>query len=466
MKIKEKLFFMIFSVIILIASGIYIIGEFYLEKFYIKSKVESLKSISDIVRDPRYIIDLDELEREENIIIYIKPFTEESIYEDLSPEEEERFKREEVAWRLRSGENIVERTRVDSYMGEYIILYTKYSKDKLLEIRTPISSITEAVAISSKHYLRLVSIVMVFGVFLALYFSKKITDPIISLKGITYEISELNFDKKFTEKRSDELGELGNSINKMGDMLEGIIFELNRANDKLKEDIEHEKKLEALRKEFVASVSHELKTPIAIIQGYAQGLSEGIASEESRDFYCNVIVEESHKIDALVKELLLISQIEAGYMESDMTGINIGMIIRKIMDKYHYEFGKYSVSYPEEDIWVTGDYKYIERVAENFIGNAFKYALPGGVVEVAAKKSEGKVRIAVKNNCNNLSEDELKEVWTPFYRGDKARSSEGTGLGLAIVKGILDNHQSDYGVKLSGDLVEFYFTLDEAEKII
>ena len=220
MKIKEKLFFMIFSVVILIAGGIYIIGEFYLEKFYIKSKVENLKSISDIVKDPKYIINLDELEREENIIVYIKPFTAESIYEDLSREDVERFQREGVADRLKSGENIVKRMRVSSYEGEYIILYTRYSADSLLEIRTPISSITEAVEISNKYYLRLISIVMLFGVFLAIYFSKKITDPIISLKQITYEISELNFDRKFTEKRSDELGELGSSINKMGDMLE------------------------------------------------------------------------------------------------------------------------------------------------------------------------------------------------------------------------------------------------------
>jgi len=459
MRIREKLFFMIFSVIILIGGGIYIISEFYLEKFYVESKIKSLKSISEIVINPKYIIDLDELEREENVTVYIKPLSVENLYEDLDNTFIEKFKADGVMAKLNSGEAVVERVKLQTYMGEYLILYKGYSGGSLLEIRTPISSIREAVSISSNYYLRLIAFVMIFGIFLALFFSKKITDPIIRLKEITREIAELNFNKKFTEKRMDELGELGSSVNKMGDMLEGVIFELNKANEKLKEDIEHEKKLETLRKEFVASVSHELKTPIAIIQGYAQGLQEGIASEENRDFYCEVIVDETRKIDSLVKELLLISQIEAGYLKIEMNDINVGMMVRRIMDKYYYDFGNYRVSYPEKDILALGDSKYIGRVLENLIGNAFKYAKKEGKIEVDIEEGEEKIKVRIKNTCDNLVEDDLKEVWTPFYRGDKARSSEGTGLGLAIVKGILDKHGSEYGVELKGDQVEFSFTL-------
>lgn len=462
MKIREKLFFMIFTVTILIALGIYIISEFYLERFYVENKIENLKEISQVVTNPKYLIDLDELEREENVIIYIKPFTEDSVYEDLETEYVDAFKEKGIMKTLKEEGLVVERVRFTTYIGEYLILYSHYSDGNILEIRTPISSITEAVNISSSYYMRVIGYVMIFGLLLALFFSKKITEPILRLKTITYEISELNFEKKFTEKRKDELGELGKSVNKMGYMLEGIINELNRANEKLKEDIQHEKKLEALRKEFVASVSHELKTPITIIQGYAQGLQEGIASEENRDFYCSVIVEETKKIDSLVKELLLISQIEAGYLKSDVREMNIGLMIRQVMGRHYYDFERYKVSYPEDDIYALGDEKYIGRVVENFIGNAFKYAVDGGKVEVSLEETEDSVRISVKNTCNNLNEDELKEIWTPFYRGDKARSSEGTGLGLAIVKGILDNHKSEYGVSLKDGLVDFYFTLKKA----
>lgn len=461
MKIREKLFFMIFSVIILIAAGIRIMSDFYLEDFYVKSKIESLKSISDLIANPRYIIDLEELEREENVTIYLKPLDEEDIYEDLKGEDVDRFKENKVVKKLRNGETVVERIKLITYAGEHLVLMTKYSEDRILEIRSPISSIMEAVSITSKYYLRLIAYVMVFGVLLALFFTKKITDPIIKLKEITRGISELKFDKKFTEKRADELGELGTSVNKMGEMLEGIIYELNRANDKLKEDIQHEKKLEGLRKEFVASVSHELKTPITIIQGYAQGLKEGIATEENRDFYCEVIVDETKKIDSLVKELLLISQIEAGYLKINMVELNVGMMVRKIMDKYHYDFEKYNVSYPEQDIIAKGDIKYIERVLENFISNTFRYGKPGGIIEVDIEEVDEKVLVKFRNTADNIVEEELKEIWTPFYRGDKARSSEGTGLGLAIVKGILDNHKSNYGVKLESGVVEFFFTLEK-----
>ena len=138
-----------------------------------------------------------------------------------------------------------------------------------------------------------------------------------------------------------------------------------------------------------------------------------------------------------------------------MDKINIGMMIRRVMDKYYYDFENYRVSYPERDIYAVGDHKYIGRVLENFIGNAFKYAVKGGSVEVTAEERGGRVRVGVKNTCDNLKEEELAEVWTPFYRGDKARSSEGTGLGLAIVKGILDKHGSKYGVKLEDGQVEF-----------
>lgn len=459
MKIREKLFFMIFSVIILIASGIRIMSDFYLEDFYVKSKIESLKSISELIVNPRYIIDLEELEREENVTIYIKPLDKEDIYEDLKGEDVDRFIENKVIEKLKNGETVVERIKLVTYAGEHLVLITKYSEDRILEIRSPISSIMEAVSITSKYYLKLIAYVMIFGILLALFFTKKITDPIIKLKEITKDISELKFDKKFTEKRADELGELGSSINKMGEMLEGIIYELNRANDKLKEEIEHEKKLESLRKEFVASVSHELKTPITIIQGYAQGLKEGIANEENRDFYCEVIVDETKKIDSLVKELLLISQIEAGYLKINMVELNVGMMVRKIMDKYHYDFEKYKVSYPEKDIIAVGDIKYIERVLENFISNAFRYGKIDGLIEVNIEEKDTEVLVSVKNTVNNLVEEELKEIWTPFYRGDKARNSEGTGLGLAIVKGVLDTHKSSYGVSLKGDIVEFFFTL-------
>lgn len=208
-------------------------------------------------------------------------------------------------------------------------------------------------------------------------------------------------------------------------------------------------------------MSHELKTPIALIQGYAQGLMEGIATDEDRNFYCEVIVDESRKMDELVKELLLISQIEAGYLELDIEKINLGKMIRQVMDKYYMEFEKYVIYYPEDDIWALGDWKYIKRVLENLVSNAFKYTPENGKIKVDVGEDGEKYRVKVINTCSDLTEEDLKEIWAPFYRGDKSRSSEGTGLGLAIVKGVLEKHSSNHGAYLENGKVIFWFELDK-----
>ncbi len=465
MKIRDKLFLMIATLLISIVVGIYIIGENYLEKFYIKEKVLKLEEISSKIKDPSYLVDLDGVERRENVIIYIKPLTEEYIYEDLEEKYVDRYMKEGVYKEIVKGSKVIEQTKFLTGIGEYLVLYEKYSDESYLEVRTPISSITEAVTISNSYYFRFIGYVVVFGFVLAFIISRRITKPIIRLKGITRQISELNFDIKFKEKRSDELGELGQSVNKMGGMLKSVIEELNLANEKLKKDIEHEKKLESLRKEFVASVSHELKTPIALIQGYAQGLSEGIAKKENRDFYCEVIVEESKKIDLLVKELLLISQIEAGYLKLKEEELEVKKMLEEAIERFSYEDKALEVRCNLLDESVIGDEKYIQRVIDNLVGNAFKYCPEGGVINISTKKIKDNIEISVKNSCEDITPEEIGNIWTPFYRMDKSRNSDGTGLGLSIVKGILDVYGSRYSVDLLDKMIEFKFTLKISNKI-
>ncbi|WP_319370168.1 HAMP domain-containing sensor histidine kinase [uncultured Ilyobacter sp.] len=461
MRIRTKIFFLIFSVVLFIMMGFYVITEFYLEKFYIDSKKENLKSVSQIISNPGHPLDFEQLERENNVTIYIRQFSNDIF---VSSEELyiEGLEKKGVLQHIRDGKQVFQKIKIDDPVGEFMILFTPYQNNRFVEIRTPISSIKESVQVANRYYMRIIVYALGFGLVMAFVFSKKITQPILHLKEITKGISNLNFSMKFYSQRKDEIGELGNSINRMGDILYDTIDDLNIANLELKKDIEREKKLESLRKEFVASVSHELKTPIALIQGYAQGLMEGIATEEDRDFYCGVIVDESRKMDELVKELLLISQIEAGYLELDIRKINIGKMTRQVMDKYYMEFEKYDISYPEVDISAFGDWKYIKRVLENLVSNAFKYTPENGKIKVHVDEDGEKYRVEVINTCRELTKEELEEIWAPFYRGDKSRSSEGTGLGLAIVKGVLEKHKSSYGVELKDGKVIFWFDLDKA----
>ena len=461
MRIRSKIFFLIFSVVLFIMMGFYVITEFYLEKFYIDSKKENLKSVAQIISNPEHPLDFEQLERENNVTIYIRQFSN-----DLFVSSEdfyiEGLENKGILQDIRDGKQVFQKIKIEDPLGEFMILFTPYQHNRFVEIRTPISSIEESVYVANRYYMRIIVYALAFGLIMAIVFSKKITQPILHLKEITKGISSLNFSLKFSSERKDEIGELGNSINRMGDILHETIEDLNIANLELKKDIEREKKLESLRKEFVASVSHELKTPIALIQGYAQGLMEGIATDEDRNFYCEVIVDESRKMDELVKELLLISQIEAGYLELDIEKINLGKMIRQVMDKYYMEFEKYVISYPEDDIWALGDWKYIKRVLENLVSNAFKYTPEKGKIKVDVDEDGEKYRVKVINTCSDLTEENLKEIWAPFYRGDKSRSSEGTGLGLAIVKGVLEKHKSSYGADLEDEKVVFWFDLDKA----
>ena len=460
MRIRTKIFFLIFSVVLFIMMGFYVITEFYLENFYIESKKENLKSVSQVISNPGHLLDFEQLERDNNVTIYIRQFSDDAF---VSSEEFyiEGLEEKGILQNIRSGKQVFQKIKFDDPMGEFMILFTPYQNNRFVEIRTPISSIKESVQVANQYYMRIIVYALGFGIVMAFIFSKKITQPILHLKEITKGISDLNFSLKFSSKRKDEISELGKSINRMGDILHDTIDDLNIANSELKKDIEREKKLESLRKEFVASVSHELKTPIALIQGYAQGLMEGIATEEDRDFYCGVIVDESRKMDELVKELLLISQIEAGYLELDIRKINLGKMIRQVMDKYYMEFEKYEISYPEKDISALGDWKYIKRVLENLVSNAFKYTPVNGKIKVHVDETGEKYRVKVINTCSDLTEEDLEEIWAPFYRGDKSRSSEGTGLGLAIVKGVLEKHKSSYGADLENGKVIFWFDLEK-----
>ena len=214
-----------------------------------------------------------------------------------------------------------------------------------------------------------------------------------------------------------------------------------------------------LRKEFVACVSHELKTPIAIIQGYAQGLMENVANEEDRNFYCDVIVEESYKMDSLVKELLLISQIESGYFKMNMEKTNIYHLIKEIIDKYSSKTVK--IEYEgKEDINVLCDEKYIDRVLDNLISNAIKYRTGESSIKVKVEDKKNRCMVTVSNESENLKEKDLETIWTPFVRLDSAIGKEGHGLGLSIVAGVLENHKSKYGIYLSeGNIVNFWFEI-------
>lgn len=461
MKIRWKIFFLMFSVVLMIILGLIATNTIYLEKFYIKNKKEKLVELGQILIDPKYVIDFQNLEMHSNVAILIKRTDE--LYklekEAVLPKEEIN----EIIVHLKNNEYVFKEITLLDYMGKVLILFMPYMRDRYIEIITPLSFIQEGLEISTRYHLLIIVLALIIGSSMSFVFSKKMTDPILELKEITQRISLLDFNIKFEKERKDEIGELGYAINKMGGTLEKNIDEINKVNKKLMEDIENEKRLDKLRKEFIASVSHELKTPIAIIQGYAQGLMENIAeTEEDRNFYCEIIVEESLKMDSLVKELLLITQMDSGYFKIEKEKVDLYQMIKDIRDKYSSK--NREIKYiGEKDIFAYCDEKYIDRVLENLVVNALKYSTGDREVTITVEDIENRYKVIISNESENLSEDDLENIWTPFYRVNKARDRDGHGLGLAIVRGILENHKSNFGVYITEkNIINFWFELEKS----
>lgn len=461
MKIRWKIFFLMFSVVLMIILGLIATNTIYLEKFYIKNKKEKLVELGQILIDPKYVIDFQNLEMHSNVAILIKRTDE--LYklekEAVLPKEEIN----EIIVHLKNNEYVFKEITLLDYRGKVLILFMPYMRDRYIEIITPLSFIQEGLEISTRYHLLIIVLALIIGSSMSFVFSKKMTDPILELKEITQRISLLDFNIKFEKERKDEIGELGYAINKMGGTLEKNIDEINKVNKKLMEDIENEKRLDKLRKEFIASVSHELKTPIAIIQGYAQGLMENIAeTEEDRNFYCEIIVEESLKMDSLVKELLLITQMDSGYFKIEKEKVDLYQMIKDIRDKYSSK--NREIKYiGEKDIFAYCDEKYIDRVLENLVVNALKYSTGDREVTITVEDIENRYKVIISNESENLSEDDLANIWTPFYRVNKARDRDGHGLGLAIVRGILENHKSNFGVYITEkNIINFWFELEKS----
>ena len=256
----------------------------------------------------------------------------------------------------------------------------------------------------------------------------------------------------------------------MSDKLESTIKQLRSTNIELEKDIEEKSKIDEMRKQFISDVSHELKTPIALIQGYAEGLLENVNEDaESRKFYAEVILDESNKMDKLVKQLLELMKLEYGKREFNNEEFDILELAKEVVRKCKVMIEEKNITVTcdrEVPAYVYADEFYIDQVMTNYFTNAIKHAeeVNGKKeirIQIQVKEEEQKVRISVFNTGKNIAEEDLSRIWKRFYKVDSSRNREdgGTGIGLALVKAIMNNYQNDFGVMNKPDGVEFYFEL-------
>ncbi|QGU94064.1 HAMP domain-containing protein [Clostridium bovifaecis] len=350
---------------------------------------------------------------------------------------------------------------------DFLTMRSVLNEGDIIIIRTPLPAITENVSIANRFIMFTGAIALVMGSVWAYVFSSRFTKPVLELNKLTQNMAKLDFSQSSSIDSEDEIGELSRNINFLSSKLDSTIRKLNDKNQRLVEDIEKERKIDEMRKEFVSNVSHELKTPISLIQGYAEGLRSNVMEEdeESKEFYCNVIINESNRMNRLVKELLNLSQIESGYSELDKEVFNLSSMINSVINNYRAVFKEREIKLSVEEsdnIEVYADIVRIEQVIINYINNALNHVDNKKIITLTLKPTEDKVRIFVYNSGKPLPEEALDKIWTSFYKVDKARTRSygGSGLGLSIVRAIQELHENAYGVENKAEGVVFWFDVD------
>ena len=483
--IRLKLFFIICITLSLIILALIILANFGIERYYLYSKQKKLLETYDIINDYYnngedidISLELEKIAINNNFDILVKSENDISVY-SLN---RDFFSMIKDAKEKKDGKNIYSEENIsitrfkDTQNGLYFIFMdSKLDNGYLLYIRMPESSMIENTKISI-NFITSIGIITIFASAIgALIISTKFTKPIKELSNIADSMSKLDFSKKYELKDSnDELNNLGLSINKLSVELETTINKLKKNNTELEKDIERKSKIDEMRKQFISDVSHELKTPISLIQGYAEGLLENVNSdEENRKFYAEVIMDEANKMDTLVKRLLELMKLEYGKMEFNNKEFNVVELIKEEVRKCKIILEEKNVKLEivsDDIVNVNADDFYISQIIVNYLTNAVKNVKDVNgkkEIRIEVKRSpNNKIRITVFNTGDNIKEDDLDRIWNRFYKVDESRNRDngGTGIGLSIVKAIMNNYNNSFGVENKPNGVEFYFELNTTAK--
>ena len=486
--VRVKLFVTLSLIILGIITFLILVNNFVFGTFYLYSKKRALKSVYETVNSYYNGEETGNLESElepisikNNFDILIRNDQNVNVYTSNKDFFSAFGQMNEMTNRfdtgagdvIEEGENYVISKIKDNKNGlTYVLLAATLDNGYLLYIRIPINSIEESVKISNNFLYLMAGVAILIAAVIVSYVSRKFTDPILELNSIAKKMANLDFSHKYrTTDADDEINNLGKSINLMSEKLEKTIKQLRNTNIELEKDIEEKSKLDEMRKSFISDVSHELKTPIALIQGYSEGLLENVnTDEESRRFYAEVILDETNKMDKLVKQLLELMKLEYGKREFNDTKFNIVELEKEVVrkSKVMLEEKQAKVEFKTSDeINVLADDFYIEQVVTNYMTNAIKH-----VEEVNGEKviriendvdvEKNKVRVKVFNTGKQILEEDLNRIWKRFYKIDASRNRKdgGTGIGLAFVKAVMNNYGNSYGVVNKENGVEFYFDLE------
>ncbi len=480
--IKRQIGGMFIILVGLALASIWICNYFFLEEFYVSQKIKILKTGMDqlnTITDPTTSDNgFAQFCSANNLSIVVTSETEgNKVFTNLREDEAER-----IASRLfgyitgidkakptileQTKQYVVQKNQDLERKMDYVEIWGIFDDGRSFIIRTPMESIKDSVTISNRFYAYIGIGVIILAAVIIWLFTQRITKPLTELTAISRKMAALDFDTKYESGGDNEIGVLGHNFNTMSEKLEQTISELKCANIELQQDIQKKIQIDEMRKEFLSNVSHELKTPIALIQGYAEGLQDNINDdEESREFYCEVIIDEAAKMNKMVKKLLTLNQLEFGNDQILMERFNLTALIQGVIQASQIliEQKQVEVIFTQKNpLYVWGDEFKIEEVVTNFFSNALNHVQYQNKIEIRCEQQGNLVRTSVFNTGDPIPEEDIDKIWIKFYKVDKARTREygGSGIGLSIVKAIMESMHQQCGVRNYENGVEFWFDLE------
>lgn len=371
---------------------------------------------------------------------------------------------------IKNKNDIITYTTDARFIKTRSLVCAKYIKERneFLILIGSLQPVNEAMIVARQFYMYILAGGVLIIILLSFVYSSIVSKSLIKINKTAAKMADLDFSEKCEVKSEDEVGMLAASLNTLSENLQNALGSLKQANAKLTEDIEKERNLEKMRKEFIAAVSHELKTPISLIEGYTEGIKDGVFDKNETGNYLDLIIDESYKMASLVEDMLDLSQLESGNFKLVKDEFNLDELIKTTIKKYSVLMNEKNINLKcslIDNISVTADWDRIEQVMNNYLSNAIKHTGNDGNISINMLDEGSDIRVEVINTGIIIPDCEMENIWEKFYKIDKSRNRKlgGTGIGLSIVKNIMILHGGNYGVENTEDGVKFYFSLKKTD---
>jgi signal transduction histidine kinase len=339
----------------------------------------------------------------------------------------------------------------------------------VLDISTSYASISQATTLSLQFSLLVGLLVMIMAVVAFSRMSSMLIHPITQITNVAHQIAHLNFSEKCDVSSDDEIGNMAESINTMSDFMQAHISQLEAANEQLHKDIALQKAQDEARKNLVSNLSHDLKTPIGLISGYADGLRSGMAKTESEvREYCDIICDEADRMNTLILHMMELFRLESGTVELTVEEFDLSDLLNYLVEIFAIEIERAGIQFTRDYgdcLYICSDYFSVEQVLTNYMQNAVSHMSQGHTLRLQVEDRGSCYRVSIFNSAAPIPQQELEKIWDSFYRLDKSRSRDRreSGLGLSIVRSNMELLGGAYGVENVPDGVIFWAEFQKSE---